>query len=353
MRKGYFETTRTTADGNHRVVQHIYAHRFYNRAIINRIHLDRVSGTAALNVALSVAPGAVPSIDLTQQGQDIAATIAGTAVTIRCYQTNVIENIIYQPLPSPVCIAHTNPPATLNLAVGQESVSYLHVTTVGRTEAEVRKEMEDALNNQANLLVTHTNVWERDWEKFEISVGGNENLNQIIHGSVFYLVSNLPSETTNQPKDRFWGLSPGGIGKGGILYMEYQGHSFWDTEMWMHPPVLLLNPKWSEDILSYRHDKRQAAADNARNTGYLGYRFPWESGYTGAEVTPDCCPEVVEYQHHIVSDIAYAYRSHLAATHDVEWFKTVGCEIAWNTAKFWESRVKYNATTRFYDIRSK
>jgi protein-glucosylgalactosylhydroxylysine glucosidase len=97
---------------------------------------------------------------------------------------------------------------------------------------------------------------------------------------------------------------------------------------------------------------RKAAADNALNTGYKGYRYPWESGFTGSEVTPDCCPHVVEYQHHIISDIAFAFRSHLAATRDLDWWQKVGCDVAFNTAKFWESRVRYNASTQLYDIRS-
>ena len=353
MRKGIFQATISNNE-NHKFMQQIYAHRFFNRAIINKFTLSRnaLSRPAAFSRTISLNPGSVPSIDLVQVGETKVENIVDRAVTFRCFETKVLEDFKYQPTPSKVCVAHTNPPVSMNLAVDQESVEYLHITTVGRTESEVKKEMQDVINSQDTLLVKHTSVWERDWAKFEISVTGNQNLNRIIHASIFYLVSNLPSDTTNQAKEPFYGLAPGGLGKGGVLYEAYQGHSFWDTEMWMHPPMLLLNPQWSQDILSYRYMVRKAAEDNARNTHYKGYRFPWESAFTGREATPDCCPEVVEYQHHIISDIAFAFRSHLAATHDVEWFKSVGCDIAWNTAKFWESRVKYNATTKFYDIRS-
>lgn len=351
MRDGFFETI-YDVDG-YTFLQPIYAHRYYNRAIINKAILRRKASTAAISVNLQLSPGQVPSIDLTQVGVETEETILGRSVTFRCYQTNEVENVDYQPVVAKVCVAYTNPPSSLVLQVGQSEIEYVHVTTVGRTEREVRKEMQDVLANESAIRETHYEVWNKDWEKFEIAVGGNQRLNQIIHGSIFYLVSNLPSKETNQPKDAFYGLSPGGLGKGGVLYAEYQGHSFWDTEMWMHPPVLLLDPHWSKDILSYRYIARQAAADNAKNTGYKGYRYPWESAFTGSEVTPDCCPEVVEYQHHIISDIAFAFRSHLAATHDVDWFKSVGCDIAWNTARFWESRVNYNSSTKLYDIRSK
>jgi protein-glucosylgalactosylhydroxylysine glucosidase len=349
MRKGIFEAT-ISSNTNHRFLQQIYAHRFYNRAIINKFTLARTS-PGAITREIFINPGALPSVDLNQKDSTVD-DFGGVIVTTTCFETKVREDPFYQPTPSRVCICYTKPPTQMILPADQESVEYLHITTVGRSQSEVKKEMQDILNNRNTLLEKHTTAWENDWNKFEISVGGNSNLNKIVHASIFYLVSNLPSENTNQPQAPFYGLAPGGLGKGGVLYESYQGHSFWDTEMWMHPPMLLLNPQWSKDILSYRYNVRKAAEDNARNTGYKGYRYPWESAFTGREVTPDCCPEVVEYQHHIISDIAFAFRSHLAATHDVDWFKTVGCDIAWNTAKFWESRVKYNESTRFYDIRS-
>lgn len=59
---------------------------------------------------------------------------------------------------------------------------------------------------------------------------------------------------SSQSNSEYYGLSPGGIGKSG-----YQGHSFWDTEMWMLPPITLLEPKWSEDLLYYRFLTRVAA----------------------------------------------------------------------------------------------
>ena len=354
MRHGYFET-KLTGGRSFRLVQQTYVHRFYNRAIVNRITLERLESTSDISVALNLHPGEEPGVDVTQVGETRTERVGQHEILIRCFATNDVEDPIYQTTKSPVCTAQTNVPTNLLVAAKNRVAEYLHITTVGRTEDEVVKEMRDILVREANadtLFNRHIAAWEGHWETFGISVTGNMNLNQIIHASIFYLISNLPSENTNQPKDQFYGLSPSGIGKGGVLYAEYQGHSFWDTEMWMHPPVLLLNPAWSEDILSYRYHVRKAAADNANNTGYQGYRYPWESAFTGREVTPDCCPEVVEFQHHVMADIAFAFRSHLAATHDLEWLKTVGCDVAWNTAKFWESRVKFNETTKLYDIRN-
>ena len=121
---------------------------------------------------------------------------------------------------------------------------------------------------------------------------------KVVHGSMFYLLSSLPDEPVDIQRRHFSGLSPGGLANGGYL-KDYQGHSFWDTETWMYPPVLMLWPHIAKDLLLYRMNNINSARDRARETGYDGARYPWESGFTGVEVTPDCCPETRDNQQHI------------------------------------------------------
>lgn len=123
---------------------------------------------------------------------------------------------------------------------------------------------------------------------------------------MYYLLSSLPNEPVNAYKRRFSGLSPGSLANGAFL-KDYQGHSFWDTETWMYPPVLMLWPYVAKDLLLYRMSNIRAARDRAEATGYQGARFPWESGFTGVEVTPDCCPETRDNQQHITGATAINY----------------------------------------------
>lgn len=80
------------------------------------------------------------------------------------------------------------------------------------------------------------------------------------------------------------------------------------------------------------------------------YRFPWESAFTGIDVTQPGYPEIVKFQQHITADIGYALRQHFFATHHFQWFQAIGCDLAYGTGEFWASRVKWNATTHRYDI---
>lgn len=92
-----------------------------------------------------------------------------------------------------------------------------------------------------------------------------------MHASIFYLANSLPSLRTRQPPTQYYGLSPSGIGRGGLL-KDYQGHSFWDTETWMFPAINVVNAEWARQLLSYRFSTLRAAMDNAKNTSYDGAR---------------------------------------------------------------------------------
>lgn len=78
-------------------------------------------------------------------------------------------------------------------------------------------------------------------------------------------------------------------------------------------------------------------------------RYPWESAFTGRDCTPDV-PEIVEHEIHITADIAHALRQNFFATFDFNWFRSIGCDLAYGTAQFWENRVSFNASTNRYDI---
>lgn len=127
---------------------------------------------------------------------------------------------------------------------------------------------------------------------------------KVVCGSMYYLLSSLPNEPIDANRRRFSGLSPGSLANGAFL-RDYQGHSFWDTETWMFPPVLMLWPYVAKDLLLYRMSNIGAARDRAAGSNNQGARFPWESAFTGTEVTPDCCPETRDNQQHITGNSIY------------------------------------------------
>lgn len=122
------------------------------------------------------------------------------------------------------------------------------------------------------ILKKHRFEWRKFWNNFDIKINGNEELSKAIHGSIYFLISSLPSLRTNQHLNNFYGLSPTGLGRGGTNLLDYEGHSFWDTEIWMLPVISIIEPSWSRDLLHYRYLMLNAARDYANSTGYQGAR---------------------------------------------------------------------------------
>lgn len=210
------------------------------------------------------------------------------------------------------------------------------------------------------ILQTHVQAWEDVWANGAIQVEGNTKLAKVVYGSLYYILSSLPvsPSKTHTPNGQFYGLSPGGLSYGTRL-ADYQGHSFWDTETWMYPPILYLYPDLAKEVLNYRLHVTGVARDHANGTGYKGARFPWESARTGSEVTPDCCPSTSNLQVHISSDVSYAIRQYIAVTRDLKWlterqsdYVTNGCGLLRDIAEFWTSRSTFNSTTGYHDIKN-
>lgn len=161
----------------------------------------------------------------------------------------------------------------------------------------------------------------------------------------------MPSEHSNLPQHPFYGLSPTGLGRGdGSDLNDYEGHNFWDTEIFMFPPIALINLDWAKSLLHYRYMMLDAARDYAKITGYNGARYPWESAATGYEAIQPGYEYIAEHQHHITGDISFAMQQYFALSNDLDWAHREGCKMAIEIAKFWESRVTLNESTGYYDI---
>lgn len=350
MKQAVFRATAPYNVNTFALEQEIYVHRYYTHTIVNRIRVTRpVPSTTAGYFTLSQHEG-VPSEDITFDAPE-AITINAKPMILLTGRTKQVEDPMYQTALRNVFVLYETVVPSIEINSTTLEYEYVHLTIVGQSREEVLEEYNIVGIIPYSIISERHNIqWENFWTNSGIEVVGNDELAQVVYASQFALASSLPSKDTFLPKNPFYGLSPSGLPMGGIVLKDYQGHSFWDTEMWMQPPTLLMDPSWSKDLLNYRFLVHKAALNNAADTGYKGLRFPWESAFTGREVTPECCPEVVDYQHHIIADIAFAVRSHLFVTHDLDWFKEEGCLLAYETARFWESRVSYDSSSGLYDI---
>ncbi|KAI8428264.1 hypothetical protein MSG28_002481 [Choristoneura fumiferana] len=330
------------------VTQRIYAHRFYTRAIVNQIEVyskpyaDPNLTHHDIWIAITLMPG--PTSEDIVFETPIPEKLDERMIWSACGKTKESEDLVYQPLPVEVCAYWTSVPD--HLVVPQHGGRvFTFAMTVDNNKTKARQELEEG----EALYQKHVREWHKLYDQSSMTIEGNLKLSKIINGIWYYFLSSLPSESTNQPPERFFGLSPTGLARGGT-FEDYEGHNFWDTEIWMFPSILLLYPQYAQKLLQYRLDTAYVASQLAKTTGHKGYRYPWESAYTGIEVTQPCCPDVAEYEQHISGCIAFAARQYLATTRNEDWLKHGGCSLVTHIADFWASRAVINYTTGLYDI---
>ncbi len=193
------------------------------------------------------------------------------------------------------------------------------------------------LEGRERLIGFHNKAWDELW-KSDIVVEGDDQAQQDIHNMLYHLYSFVREGTD---------MSPSPMGLSGL---GYNGHVFWDTELWMYPSILVLHPEMAKSLVEYRYRRLEAARRNAFNHGYRGAMFPWESAATGVEETPVWALSG-PFEHHITACVGIAAWNYYCVTQDKEWLKEKGWPVLKETAAFWSSRVERNGPGK-YEIKN-
>ncbi len=193
------------------------------------------------------------------------------------------------------------------------------------------------LEGRERLISFHNKAWDELW-KSDIIIEGDDQSQQDIHSMLYHLYSFVREGTD---------MSPSPMGLSGL---GYNGHVFWDTELWMYPSILVLHPEMARSLVEYRYNRLAAAKKNAFNHGYKGAMFPWESAATGVEETPVWALSG-PFEHHITACVGIAAWNYYCVTQDKEWLKEKGWPVIKETADFWASRVERNGPGH-YDIKN-
>lgn len=125
----------------------------------------------------------------------------------------------------------------------------------------------------------------------------------------------------------------------GLSGLGYNGHVFWDMDLWMYPAILALKPSLARSLIEYRYERLEAAKQNAFLNGYEGSMYPWESSKSGSEQCPVWALSG-PLQHHISGCVSFGAWNYYLVTQDKQWLAEKGYPIILNVAKFFASRVE-------------
>lgn len=209
------------------------------------------------------------------------------------------------------------------------------------------------LPDMATLLADHELEWKLLWRRFDVHLrpSGTFNLNvpMLLRLNVFHLLQATSPNTI--------GLDVG-VPARAWTGEAYQGHIFWD-ELFIFPTLNLRAPEITRSLLMYRYRRLDEARAAARQAGYAGAMFPWQSGSDGQEETQDLNlnPHSERWltdnswrQRHVGSAVAWNVWQYVQVTRDQEFLQFYGAELILEIARFWSSIATFDPTRGRYEI---
>lgn len=200
------------------------------------------------------------------------------------------------------------------------------------------------------LLNEHAALWSQRWEACDIQIIGDEDAQQALRFSMYHLLAIVPTHTERAS-----------IPARGMSGQMYKGAIFWDTEIFMLPFFTHTFPDLARNLLLYRYHTLDGARRKAREYGYRGAFYAWESQDTG----DDACTlfNVTDVftnrpmrtyfrdkQVHISADIVYAFWQYFSLTGDASIWRDGGAEVVFECARFFLSYVYFNPDKHRYEI---
>ncbi|AIT79179.1 glycoside hydrolase family 65 protein [Novosphingobium pentaromativorans] len=201
-----------------------------------------------------------------------------------------------------------------------------------------------------SLLEDHARAWSHLWHRCDIVMEGQGRTQMILRLHIFHLLQTVSPHSVDLDV---------GVPARGLHGEAYRGHIFWD-ELFIFPFLNMRIPEITRGLLRYRHRRLPAARRLAREAGYRGAMYPWQSGSDGREETQILhlnpksgrwLPDNSHLQRHVNAAIAYNVWRYYQATGDREFLSLYGAEMLFEIARFWASIATFNQIRGRYEIR--
>ncbi|HEJ83531.1 MAG TPA: glycoside hydrolase family 65 protein [Desulfobacteraceae bacterium] len=204
------------------------------------------------------------------------------------------------------------------------------------------------------LLKTNALAWKHLWRRFDIEYQEkapprDDRTGMILHLYTFHLLQSTSTHTMDLDV---------GVPSRGWHGEAYRGHIFWD-DLFIFPFLDLRVPEITRSLLMYRYRRINEARAAARQEGYRGAMYPWQSGSNGREETQRIhlnpksgrwIPDHSRHQRHVNAAIAHNICQYHQATQDMEFLSFYGAEMILEIARFWSSISTYNPDLDRYEI---
>jgi alpha,alpha-trehalose phosphorylase len=247
-----------------------------------------------------------------------------------------VDHVVDCPSPHELATTSDDDVSTLTLAVDAEPGVPIRIVKyatyhssrsvpVAELVSRSQRTLDRAVRNGLEpLLATQRANLDRFWDRADVQVdiaGPSVRTQQAIRWNLY------------QVAQASWRAEGGGIGAKGLTSQAYDGHYFWDTEIYLLPFLTHTQPRIARNLLRFRYSMLDEARVRARQLGQVGALFPWRT-INGREASANY--EAGTAQFHINADIAFALRTYQRVRGDDVFAADVGAEMLVETARLWE-----------------
>jgi alpha,alpha-trehalose phosphorylase len=182
------------------------------------------------------------------------------------------------------------------------------------------------------LLAEQREYLDDFWDRADVEIEGDPELQQAIRFGLFHT---LQAGARGEQR---------AIAAKGLTGPGYDGHTFWDTEMYVLPVLSYTAPHAAADALAWRHGTLDLARERAHTLGLKGAAFPWRT-IAGQECSGYWPAGTAAF--HVNADIADAVVRYLCVRDDPAFERTIGVELLVETARLWRSLGHHDASGAF------
>ena len=195
----------------------------------------------------------------------------------------------------------------------------------------------------------HGAAWDELWRTCDVGASGNEQVQLLLRLHIAHLLQVCSPHTADLDA---------GMPARGLNGEAYRGHVFWD-EIYAFPFFNVRLPEVTRGLLMYRYRRIGEARAAAREAGFRGAMFPWQSGSEGVEETQRVHlnplsgrwePDLSRNQRHVNAAIFFNIWNYFQATSDYAFLESYGAEMMLDIARFWASIAHFNSARERYEI---
>ena len=220
-------------------------------------------------------------------------------------------------------------------------------------EKEIQKlALRDVENTSSfdELLIESTGAWKKIWQEADIKLEGDRISQKLLRMHIYHLM--ISASPHNVKLDA-------SVTARGLHGEAYRGHIFWD-ELFILPFYDIHFPTVAKSLLMYRYKRLEKAREYAKEYGFKGAMFPWQSGSEGREetqvvhlnpLTGEWGTDHSALQRHVSLSIAYNVWQYFHITEDVEFIEQYGAEIFLEICRFWASKSEFDPVSGKYSIK--